>query len=329
MHIAITGGAGFLGARLARELLARGSLGLAGAAPQPLTRLTLVDRVPPPPALSADPRIGSVVGDLNECLAGGQPLAPDVALVFHLAAAVSGECEADLDLGLRSNLDATLGLLQAARALGTAPMFVFASSVAVFGGTPARPLPPVIEDDSLPTPQSSYGVQKFIGEQLVADFSRKGLVRGRSVRLMTVAVRPGRPNGAASSFLSGMLREPLAGERARVPVAAATPVALSSPSRTVQGLLRAAEADDAEWGGRTAVNLPALSATVGEMADALRRVAGPQAAALLDWQPDERIAAMVGAWPSCFHAARAQALGLQADASVDDLIHEYLRENPR
>jgi len=329
MHILITGGCGFLGARLARELLKREKLALAGAASQPITRLTLADRAPPPPDLAADPRVVFVGGDLNELLANRQLSAADTGLVFHLAAAVSGECEADLDLGLRSNLDATLALLQAARALGTAPVFVFASSVAVFGGTLAKPLPAVIDDDSLPTPQSSYGIQKFIGEQLVADFSRKGLVRGRSARLMTVAVRPGRPNAAASSFLSGMLREPLAGERARVPVAPATPVALSSPSRTVQGLLRAAEAGDAEWGERTAVNLPALSTTVGEMAQALQRVAGPAAAALLDWQPDERIAAIVGAWPSRFRAARAQGLGLQADTAVDDLIHEYLRENPR
>jgi len=329
MHILITGGCGFLGARLARELLTLKKLSLAGAASQPITRLTLADRMPPPADLAADPRMNFAGGDLNELLARGQALAPDTALVFHLAAAVSGECEADLDLGLRSNLDATLSLLQAARALGTAPVFVFASSVAVFGGTPGKPLPAVIEDDSLPTPQSSYGIQKFIGEQLVADFTRKGLVRGRSARLMTVAVRPGRPNAAASSFLSGMLREPLAGERARVPVAPSTPVALSSPPRTVQGLLRAAEASDAEWGERTAVNLPALSTTVGEMAQALQRVAGPAATALLDWQADERIAAIVGAWPSRFHAARAQALGLQADAAVDELIHEYLRENPR
>ena len=255
MNIVITGGAGFLGALLARSLLDRGTLSLAGRPAQPITTISLIDRVPPPAALAADPRIRAVVGDLNQLLEQKQAEVPVVtaqdAIIFHLAAAVSAECEADFDLGMRSNLDATRALLECCRALETAPTLVFASSLAVFGNSPEQPLPPVIGDTTLPTPQSSYGVQKFIGEQLVADYARKGFIRGRNVRLMTVSVRPGKPNGAASSFLSGMIREPLAGIRAACPVPPSTPVALSSPGRTIDGLIRAAEASDTEWGART------------------------------------------------------------------------------
>lgn len=329
MNILITGGCGFLGARLARTLLAAGELALAGGPAQTIQRITLADRVAPPADLQADPRVHFVAGDLVEQLqAGALPLA-DSQAIFHLAAAVSGDCEADFDLGLRSNVDATLALLQGCRHAGHAPVFVFSSSVAVFGDSPEQHLPEVIEDRTLPTPQNSYGTQKFIGEQLVADCTRKGYVQGRTVRLMTVSVRPGRPNGAASSFLSGMLREPLAGERARCPVSPDTAVALASPGNTVAGIIRAAKASTAEWGARTAVNLPALTTTVREMAAALERVAGPKAVALIDWEPDPRIASIVTSWPSRIHAARAEGLGLCADVSFDDILRGYLRENPQ
>ena len=285
MHIVITGGAGFLGARLARTLLARTTFSLAGAAPAAITRITLVDRAAAPADLAADARIAQVVGDLNDLLASApqRVLPPDASAVFHLAAAVSGECEADFDLGMRSNFAATHALLEVCRQSGRAPVLVFSSSLAVFGSSPELPLPDVIQDQTLPTPLSSYGIQKVIGEQLVADYTRKGFIHGRSVRLMTVSVRPGKPNGAASGFFSGMFREPLAGLRASCPVPDATPVAIASPARTIEGLIHAAEASDAAWGPRTAVNLPSLATTVGEMAAALGRVAGPAAVALLDY----------------------------------------------
>jgi nucleoside-diphosphate-sugar epimerase len=327
MNILITGGCGFLGARLTRTLLAGGPIALAGGAAKAISRITLADRVPPPADLAADARIQFVQGDLYEQAGNGALPLADTDAVFHLAAAVSGECEADFDLGMRSNLDTTRVLLDACRRAGHAPVFVFSSSVAVFGDSPEQRLPAVIEDTTLPTPQNSYGIQKFIGEQLVADFTRKGFVQGRNVRLMTVSVRPGRPNGAASSFLSGMLREPLAGERARCPVSPDTAVALASPGNTVAGIVRAATASVAEWGARTAINLPALTTTVREMAQALERIAGKDATGLIDWEPDAAVAKIVTSWPSRIHAARAEALGLKADASFDAILRDYVREN--
>lgn len=327
MNILITGGCGFLGARLARTLLAQGQLSLQGAGPRDITRITLADKAPPPDDLRVAPKIAFVEGDLNALLEAGVLPAPDTDLVFHLAAAVSGECEADFDLGMRSNFAATHALLEGCRRLGTRPAVVFSSSLAVFGASDERPLPPVIEDDTLPTPQTSYGIQKFIGEQLVADYTRKGFIRGRSVRPMTVSVRPGRPNGAASGFFSGIVREPLAGVRARCPVHPDTEAALASPASTIAGLMMAAQAPDSVWGPRIALNLPAITLTVGQMAQALERVAGPAATSLIDWDIDPKTAAIVRTWPGRVDAKRARAMGLKEDTSFEQTIRDYAREN--
>jgi len=328
-NVVVTGGAGFLGARLARELLAAGSLEVAGSAARPLSRLTLVDRAPVPPDLAADKRVAAICSDLGELLdparAGRDALA-DADVIFHLAAAVSAECEADFDLGMRANLRATESLLASCRALGTNPVVVFASSVAVFGASGEHPLPAVVDDHTLPNPQTSYGVQKLIGEQLLADYTRKGFLRGRAVRLMTVSVRPGRPNAAASSFLSGIIREPLAGQRAICPVDAQTEAALVSPARAIDGLLCAATASDTAWGGRTAVSVPALTVTVADMVAALERVAGPEVSALIDWVPDPAVTRIVTGWPARFHADRAVRLGLAPDPDFDSVITMHLAE---
>jgi D-erythronate 2-dehydrogenase len=321
VSVVVTGGAGFLGSRLARELLAAVSLDVAGGGELPVDRVTLVDQAPAPADLAADERVRAVATDL----AG--PELPDALhgadVVFHLGAAVSGECEADFDLGMRSNLLGTQALLAACRALGTNPVVVYSSSLAAFGGSDDLPLPALIEDDTPPNPQTSYGAQKVIGEQLLADYTRKGFLRGRAVRLPTVSVRPGRPNGAASGFLSGIIREPLAGQRATCPVEPETAVALISPPRAVAGLLRAATAGEQEWGGRRAVNLPALTVTVAGMTAALERAA-PGASKLIDWEIDPVIADMMTGWPARIQADRAAGLGLSPDPDMDSVIAAHL-----
>jgi nucleoside-diphosphate-sugar epimerase len=327
MKILITGGCGFLGERLARALLSRGCLAAGGTTARPITNIVLADRVTASPDLAADPRIQCVVGDLLTLMQADRLPEAGTEVVFHLAAAVSGECEADFDLGLRANLDTTRVLLDRCRAMGGRPLLVFSSSVAVFGTVAGQLLPAAIQDDTLPTPQSSYGIQKFMCEQLVTDYTRKRFIDGRSVRLMTVVVRSGKPNAAASSFLSGMIREPLAGIRSRVPVSPDTCVALASPERTVEGLLRAAQSTPVAWGPRTALNLPALSVTVREMAQALERVGGPAAATLLDWKADPATERIVSSWPSRVQATRAVAMGLEPDVAFEDIVRAYVHEN--
>ena len=252
--------------------------------------------------------------------------------VFHLASAVSGECEADFDLGLRSNLDSTRALLDALRhrtQSGAAPTrLVFSSSVAVFGPDPAVPLPAVVGDTTLPAPQTSYGVQKLICEHLVADYTRKGYIDGRAARLMTVTVRPGRPNGAASSFFSGIIREPLAGEEAICPVAPDVSHPVTSPQRTVEGLIAVYEASREAFGGRTALNLPALNVTVQQMLDALEAVAGPAVRARVRFERDERIAGIVANWPHGATRRRAPPrLGLLPEANFEDIIRQYIADS--
>lgn len=328
MHVLITGGSGFLGLRLARTLLQQESLSLAGAPSRALGQLTLTDRVAPPPDLLTDPRVVAHAGDLLTLLQDAALPTADVDLIVHLAAAVSAECEADFDLGMRSNLDTMRGLLDYARRQPRPPLVVFASSVAVFGDPLGRPFQQTVTDETLPTPQNSYGIQKFIGEQLMADYGRKGFIRARSLRLMTVSVRPGRPNGAASGFLSGMIREPLAGLPCRVPVPPDTAVALASPGNTIRGMLRAITASDTEWGARTAVNLPSVCVTVQEMAQTLGRVAGPEALRALDWAVDPVVTRVVGGWPSRFQTDRALRLGLLPDPDFASIVRDYIAENP-
>jgi nucleoside-diphosphate-sugar epimerase len=334
VNVAVTGGAGFLGARLARELLAAGALRVAGGEARPLARLTLVDQGPVPADLAGDPRVTVVSGDLAELLtpaAGNAPAGRDVLagaeVIFHLAAAVSGECEADFDLGMHANLRATQALLATCRALGTTPLVVFASSLAVFGAPAEHPFPEVIDDHTLPSPQTSYGTQKFICEQLLADYTRKGFLDGRAVRLMTVVVRPGRPNAAASGFFSGIIREPLAGRRVSCPVDPRTEVALASPAKATGALLCAATSAGQDWGGRSAVTMPALTVTIAEMTAALERIAGPRASALIDWVPDPAVAAIVASWPARIRADRAARLGLTPDPDFDSVIRMHLAES--
>jgi D-erythronate 2-dehydrogenase len=327
MKVLITGGAGFLGARLARELLRTGNL--AGCR---IEQLVVADQVAAPADLLADARVEGRVGPLLATCEGLRSEPFDG--VFHLASAVSGECEADFELGLRSNLDSTRALLDALRhcqqhpngRIAPATRLVFSSSVAVFGPDPAVPLPSVVADTTLPTPQTSYGTQKLIGEHLVADYTRKGYIDGRAARLMTVTVRPGRPNGAASSFFSGIIREPLAGVETVCPVSPEVRHPVSSPALTVRGLIAVYEASREAFVGRTALNLPGLNVSVQQMLDALALVAGPNVRKLVRFERDERIAAIVANWPSGATAQRAASLGLQPDNCFEDIIRQYIKD---
>ncbi len=330
MKIIITGGAGFVGARLARELIQRGTLSLRGQPAQRISSIVLADRIAAPADLATDPRISSEVGDLFDQLQStpANLLArhADAAAVFHMAAAVSGECEANFDLGMRSNYATTHALLESCRAIKTQPTVFFASSIAVFGTTAHHAFPHEIVDTTLPTPQTSYGIQKLIGEQLMADYARKGFIHARTARLATVSVRAGQPNGAASGFFSGMIREPLKGIRCTIPVKPDVVHSLSSPGKTVEHIMACMEASDADWGSLTALNLPAVPTTVGEMADTLRRVAGDQAYALLDWQIDPAVERIVSGWPTRMGSPRALILGMKPNTSFEEIVRSHMAE---
>ncbi len=320
MEVLITGGAGFLGTKLARALLAKGTLAGPDGTQQPITRITLLDRV----AAQGfdDARIVAVEGDVADPAVMARVLTPQVSSVFHLAAVVSGEAEADFELGMRINLDATRLLLEQARKNGNRPRVVFTSTVAVFGGE----LPEKVIDTTPATPQGSYGSQKAMCELLVSDFTRKGFIDGRSLRLPTISVRPGKANKAASSFASGIIREPLNGVVSECPVPPDTKVWVLSPRCTIKNLVHAHELDGAAFARKGAVNLPGLTTTVGEMVAAMGRVAGEDKVKLVHWKEDEAVMKLVRTWPGDFVTERAEAMGFVHDASFDDVVKAYIDE---
>lgn len=318
MKLLITGGAGFLGARLAREILKKGELN-----GRQVTEIHIADLFPAPADLLANPRVKGHAGPLLE---QGALFQSGFDGVFHLASAVSGECEQDFDLGMRSNLDSTRLLLEGLRKAGNVPRMVFASSVAVFGPDPSNPMPDIVADNTLPSPQTSYGTHKLMLEYLLADFTRKGYVDGRAARLMTVTIRPGKPNGAASSFFSGIIREPLAGMPSVCPVDESVSHSVSSPSNTIKGLITVFEASREAMQGRMALNLPGLNVTVKEMLQALEDVAGPAVRQHVTFVRDEHIAGIVANWAKAGSAQRAAALGLKPDASFKEVIKQYIED---
>lgn len=320
MEVLITGGAGFLGMKLAHALLARNTLADADGKQQTITRIVLLDRSAPQ-GLS-EPRISFIEGDVADAAVIARALTPSITSVFHLAAVVSGEAEADFDLGMRINLDATRFLLEQARRNGNCPRFVFTSSVAAFGGE----LPAQVLDSTAPTPQGSYGVQKVIGELLVNDYSRRRFIDGRSIRLPTITVRPGKANKAASSFASGIIREPLNGVEAICPVPPETRVWAMSPRSAITNLVQALEISASDVGTGGAISLPGLATTAGEMVAALARVAGDDVARRVRWEKDDAITRLVGSWPGSFLTPRADRLGFVRDASFDDVVRAYIEE---
>jgi len=336
MNVLITGAAGFLGQRLARALVERGHLQSSAGIAEPIEELCLFD-VNPPAALardsvmdsSIDPhrrsapiRIRTVTGDIRDSALLRSLIDERTTAVFHLSAIVSGTAEADFDLGWSINLDGSRALLEACREARAHARVVFTSSVAVYGGA----LPVLVTDQTPLNPQSSYGAQKAMAELLLTDYNRKGFVDGRILRLPTISVRPGRPNGAASSFASGMIREPLAGEAAQCPVAAQTRLWLLSPVRAIEALVHGHELSSAAIGIARAINLPGLSLTAAEMAQALTRVAGTEVAARIEWQPDERVERIVASWPAAWDMSRALGLGFRPDADFDSVIRAYQSE---
>ncbi|WP_447922208.1 D-erythronate dehydrogenase [Achromobacter aegrifaciens] len=321
MKILITGGAGFLGQRLAGKLLERGTLALDGGKPEAITQIDLLDVV----AAQGpdDPRIRARVGDIADPAVLQQAIDTDTRAIFHLAAIVSGQAEADFDLGMRINLDASRALLETCRALGHRPRVIFTSSVAVYGGA----LPDTVRDDTALNPQSSYGTQKAIAELLLADYTRRGYVDGRVLRLPTISVRPGRPNAAASSFASGIIREPLNGVDAACPVRAETRLWLLSPRGAIQALIAGCELDADAVVDRAPINLPGVSVTAAEMVQALRDVAGDETADRVSWQPDERVERIVGSWPGRWDTTRAERLGLQGDTDFAAIVRAYMADD--
>lgn len=319
MKVFITGGGGFLGYRLAKSLLERGTLADADGKQQAISQITLMDIAFP---AKTDARLRCMKGDFTDPALLADAMGRDTDSVFHLAAVVSGGAEADFDLGIKVNLDGTRGLLEQCRGQLRPPRYVFTSSMAAFGGE----LPPVLDDSTTPNPQTSYGAQKVCGEYLAADFSRKGFIDARSLRLPTIVARAGKPNLAASSFASGIIREPLNGEISPCPVAPDTGVWLLSPGKLVEALIHAHDLPSSAWGVNRVVNLPGITATVSQMVEALRRIAGDKVAARVEWKPDARIQAIVKTWPARFTTERALKLGFVADRNIESVIRDYIRD---
>ncbi|MSQ88910.1 MAG: SDR family oxidoreductase [Betaproteobacteria bacterium] len=324
MKILITGGGGFLGYKLAKTLLARGKLG-----GKPITSITLLDGAFTPAAVQEsdrDTKLHTVTGDVSDPQVLARVCTPDLDAVFHLAAVVSGGAEADFELGMRVNLKGMELLLEQLRRnclAGARPArLVFTSSVAAFGGA----LPEVLDDSTIANPQTSYGAQKVIGEYLITDYTRKGYLDGRSLRLPTIVVRAGKPNAAASSFASGVIREPLNGVISECPVAPETGVWLLSPGRVVEAFIHAWELPSETWGTQRWLNLPGITASVAQMVEALRQVAGDAVANRVVYKADARIQAIVKTWPVNFRTPRALAMGFKPDADVASVIRDYIAD---
>lgn len=320
MKVLVTGGAGFLGQRLARQLLTRGQLSDSQGRVHTIDQIVLVDVVPAHDF--GDARVRVVTGDIADGALLRQTIDTDTTSIFHLAAIVSGQAEADFDLGMRINLDASRLLLDVCRELGHRPKVVFTSSVAVYGGK----LPDVVQDSTALNPQSSYGTQKAIGELLLNDFSRRGFVDGRVLRLPTISVRPGKPNKAASSFASGIIREPLNGESSICPVSPELRLWLLSPRGAIDSLIAGHELSAQSLGDSRTVNLPGVSVSVGQMVAALEKVAGPEVASRISFAPDAAVERIVKSWPGAWDVTRAKALGLAADADFETIIRAYIED---
>ncbi|HET8802843.1 MAG TPA: D-erythronate dehydrogenase [Marinobacter sp.] len=319
MHIVITGAAGFLGQRLVERLVRTGEL-----AGQALSRLTLIDQVEPTRPVANGVTVRSQALDISQPGALDEVLAERPDVIYHLAAVVSSAAEADLDLGMRVNFDATRALLEGCRLHGLAgTRLIMASSVAAYGGE----LPDTLDDLTALHPQNSYGAQKAMSELLINDYSRRGIVDGLVLRLPTIVIRPGRPNAAASSFASSILREPLNGEDAICPVPTSLNLFVMSPATVVDALVHGAGVPDKAVGAFRAFMLPGITVSVAEMLEALREVGGESALAHVRHEPDKNIEAIVGSWPARFANLRASRLGFKSDRDFRDIVKAFLDDS--
>jgi D-erythronate 2-dehydrogenase len=321
MKVLVTGAAGFLGRRLIRALLARGELTGPDGRLAAFDRIDAFDVVP----LEGfdDPRVRPVVGDIADDAQIERLIDADTFSIFHLAAVVSGQAEQEFDFGMRINFDATRALLERVRALGTQARFVMTSSVAVFGGS----LPATVPDSQVWAPQSSYGTAKALADLLLADYSRRGYVDGRSLRMPTIVVRPGKPNRAASSFASGIIREPISGIEAVCPVAPETVLWLMSPERAIDNLLHGHELPKEKLAQGRVINMPGLSVSVDEMLASLRRIAGSTVAKRVRMERDPAVERIVTSWPGNFSAGYARSLGFVFDVDFDSVVRAFIANN--
>jgi nucleoside-diphosphate-sugar epimerase len=317
MHVLITGAAGMIGRKLAERLLKDSRIGK-----NTIRKLTLHDVVPPAVKPTEKTTILPIVGDISDRTVVARLVAERPELVIHLAAIVSGEAEADFDKGYAVNLDGTRFLFEAIRAQNYSPRVIFASSIAVFG----TPFPEPIPDEFHLTPLTSYGTQKAIGELLLNDYTRRGIFDGIGLRLPTICVRPGKPNKAASGFFSNIIREPLKGEEAVLPVSDSVRHWHASPRAAVGFFLHAAEMDLSQVGPRRCLTMPGVGVTVGEQIAALRHVAGEKAVGLIRRQPDPAIEKIVAGWPTAFEAKRARSLGFTADPGFDAIVKAHIED---
>ncbi|MFC6052052.1 NAD-dependent epimerase [Acinetobacter sp. Ac_877] len=320
MNILITGGTGFIGKQIASKILELGSITFDGESAKKVEKIILFDAFQGED-VPQDSRVEVVTGDITNKQTV-QEIVKNVDVVWHLAAVVSSGAEADFDLGMNVNLYGLLNILDVIRSQNTQPRFIFASGCAVFGGD----LPEIVTDKTVVTPKSSYGMQKAIGELLVADYSRKGFVDGRVLRLPTIVVRPGKPNKAASTFFSSIIREPLKGETAVCPVAENTPVFITSPRKCVDSMIKAATLSPQKLGNERIIPLPGLTVTVKEMLSALEKVAGKEAVNLVQWEEDATIQRIVQSWPTQVEAEYANSLGFEADQSFEDIIQAHIED---
>jgi nucleoside-diphosphate-sugar epimerase len=317
MHILVTGAAGMIGRKFCEALVKRGRIGSGF-----VDRLTMADTITPAAPPEAPFEVNTLSADISDPPIAASFIADRPDIIYHLAAVVSGEAEADFDKGYRVNLSGTQQLFEAVRQAGYRPRVVFASSIAVFG----TPFPETISEDHALTPLTSYGTQKAIGELLLADFSRRGFFDGIGVRFPTICVRPGKPNKAASSFFSGIIREPLNGELAVLPVNEDVRHWFASPRAAVNFLLHAGALDLDQLGSRRTLNMPGLSATVGEMIASLEKIAGVECVKLIQRKPDPGIQRIVDGWPRRLDASRAQSLGFRAETNFEEIIQTHVED---